>query len=112
MAEGEEKKSLLYKLKPISDRLPAVTKPEGHVHFRTKMSWIILILVLYFAMTNDIIYGLDPEQGCLWYPNEGTMYWVLEDAGDIRMVPDIGGDIDHRRALALAATAPKEGSNG
>ncbi len=63
MAEGEEKKSMLYKLKPVTDRLPAVTRPEGHVHFRTKMMWIILILVLYFAMTNIVIYGLDQEQG-------------------------------------------------
>jgi preprotein translocase subunit SecY len=63
MAEGEEKKSMLYKLKPITDRLPAVTRPEGHVHFRTKMMWVILILVLYFAMTNIVIYGLDQEQG-------------------------------------------------
>jgi preprotein translocase subunit SecY len=62
MAEGEEKKSLLYKLKPVTDRLPAVTRPEGHVHFRTKMTWIILILVLYFAMTNIVIYGLSTEQ--------------------------------------------------
>ena len=63
MAEGEEEKSLLYKLKPVTDRLPAVTRPEGHVHFRTKMMWIILILVLYFAMTNIVIYGLDVKQG-------------------------------------------------
>ncbi|MCU0859565.1 MAG: preprotein translocase subunit SecY [Thermoplasmata archaeon] len=63
MAEGEEKKSMLYKLKPITDRLPAVTRPEGHVHFRTKMMWVILILVLYFAMTNIVIYGLDQEEG-------------------------------------------------
>lgn len=63
MAEGDEEKSLLYKLKPLTDRLPAVTKPEGHVHFRTKMMWLILILVLYFAMTNIMIYGLDTEGG-------------------------------------------------
>jgi len=56
---AEEQKSLLYKLKPITDRLPAVTKPEGHVHFRTKMMWVILVLILYFAMTNIMIYGLD-----------------------------------------------------
>ncbi len=55
----EEKKSLLYKLKPFTDRLPAITKPEGHVHFRTKMLWVILILFLYFVMTNVYIYGLD-----------------------------------------------------
>src|SRR5512136_2964589 len=63
MAEEDEQKSLLYKLKPVTDRLPAVTRPEGHVHFRTKMTWIILILVLYFAMTNIMIYGLDTKGG-------------------------------------------------
>jgi len=56
---AEEKKSLLYKLKPLTDRMPAVTKPEGHVHFRTKMLWVIVILVFYFVMTNVFIYGLD-----------------------------------------------------
>lgn len=55
----EETKSLLYKFKPISDRLPAVTRPEGHVHFRTKMMWVIVILLVYFVMTNVYIYGLD-----------------------------------------------------
>ncbi len=55
-------KSLLYKLKPITDRLPAVTRPEGHVHFRTKMLWVLLILVIYFALTNVYIYGLDRTQ--------------------------------------------------
>ncbi|OPY31448.1 MAG: preprotein translocase subunit SecY [Methanomassiliicoccales archaeon PtaU1.Bin124] len=59
---AEEKKSRLYKLKPLSDRLPAVKKPEGHVHFRTKMLWVILILVLYFVMTNVFLYGLDQSQ--------------------------------------------------
>jgi preprotein translocase subunit SecY len=59
---AEEKKSRLYKLKPITDRLPAVKKPEGHVHFRTKMVWVIVILVFYFVMTNVFIYGLDTKQ--------------------------------------------------
>jgi preprotein translocase subunit SecY len=63
MAEEDEEKSMLYKLKPLTDRLPAVTRPEGHVHFRTKMMWIILILVLYFAMTNIMIYGLSTTGG-------------------------------------------------
>ena len=63
MAEGDEDKSMLYKLKPVIDRLPAVVRPEGHVHFRTKMMWVILILVLYFAMTNIMIYGLDTGEG-------------------------------------------------
>ncbi len=61
-AEENEEKSMLYKLKPLTDRLPAVTRPEGHVHFRTKMMWIVLILVLYFSMTNIVIYGLSTSQ--------------------------------------------------
>src|SRR5437016_6609946 len=55
----EQKKSRLYALKPLTDRLPAVSRPEGHVQFRTKMFWVLAILVLYFAMTNIFIYGLD-----------------------------------------------------
>ena len=55
---AEEKKSYLYKMKPIIDRMPAIKKPEGHVHFRTKMMWTLGILILYFAMTNVLIYGL------------------------------------------------------
>jgi len=59
MDMASEEKSMLYKLKPVSDRLPAVTKPEGHVHFRSKMMWVIIILVFYFVMTNVFLYGLD-----------------------------------------------------
>ncbi|MCL1983925.1 MAG: preprotein translocase subunit SecY, partial [Methanomassiliicoccaceae archaeon] len=58
----EENKSLLYRFKPIADRLPAVTRPEGHVHFRTKMMWVIVILIIYFFMTNVYIYGLDQTE--------------------------------------------------
>ncbi|MBA3044718.1 MAG: preprotein translocase subunit SecY [Candidatus Thermoplasmatota archaeon] len=61
MSEGESKKSLLYKLKPIYDRLPTIKKPDGHVHFKTKMFWLVLILILYFILTNVMIYGLDQE---------------------------------------------------
>ncbi len=55
---AEEKKSRLYALKPIIERWPAVTKPEGHVHFRTKILWTIGCLVLYFILTNVMIFGL------------------------------------------------------
>ncbi|HKM09790.1 MAG TPA: preprotein translocase subunit SecY [Candidatus Methanomethylophilaceae archaeon] len=58
----EERPSLLYKIKPLSDRLPSVKRPEGHVHFRTKMMWVIIVLVVYFVMTNVYIYGLDQGQ--------------------------------------------------
>lgn len=59
---AEETKSLLYKVKPISDRLPAVERPKGHVHFRSKMIWVIVILLVYFVMTNIYVYGLDQSK--------------------------------------------------
>ncbi|HVL49062.1 MAG TPA: preprotein translocase subunit SecY [Candidatus Thermoplasmatota archaeon] len=56
----EERKSLLYKLEPISKRWPAVTKPEGHVHFRSKLMWSLGSLLVYFVLANVFIYGLSP----------------------------------------------------
>ena len=53
--------SKLHGLKPIIGRMPTITKPDGHVHFRTKMIWTLTILVVYFAMTNVAIYGLGGE---------------------------------------------------
>ena len=55
---AEEKKSRLFALKPIIERWPAVTRPEGHVNFRTKIMWTLLCLVLYFILTNVMIFGL------------------------------------------------------
>lgn len=55
---AEEKKSKLFVLKPIIERWPAVSKPEGHVNFRTKLLWTILCLILYFILTNVMIFGL------------------------------------------------------
>src|SRR5438093_3736458 len=62
MAMEEKRKSRLYRLKFLTDRLPAVTRPEGHVHFRTKLFWLLFILILYFVMTNVFLYGLDKSQ--------------------------------------------------
>jgi preprotein translocase subunit SecY len=55
---AEERKSRLYALKPIIERWPAVARPEGHVPFRTKMMWTILCLILYYILTNIMIYGV------------------------------------------------------
>jgi preprotein translocase subunit SecY len=55
---AEDKKSYLYKLKPLIDRWPAIKKPDGHVTFRTKMFWTILCLIIYFILTNVMIFGL------------------------------------------------------
>ncbi len=53
-----DKRSMLYGWKPITSRLPAVSKPTGHVHFRTKLFWTITVLLLYFVLTNIFIYGI------------------------------------------------------
>jgi len=55
---AEEKKSRLFALKPLIERWPAVARPEGHVAFRTKIIWTILCLVIYFILTNVMIFGL------------------------------------------------------
>jgi preprotein translocase subunit SecY len=51
--------SRLYGLKPITSRMPAVSQPKGHVHFRTKMFWTIGILLMYFLLTNIYLFGVD-----------------------------------------------------
>ena len=55
---AEEKNSRLFILKPIIERWPAVSKPEGHVNFRTKILWTLLCLIFYYILTNITIYGL------------------------------------------------------
>ncbi|MCI4353164.1 MAG: preprotein translocase subunit SecY [Thermoplasmata archaeon] len=52
-------KSKLYGLKPVTTRMPAVAKPVGHVHFRTKMLWVITVLLMYFVLSNIFLFGVD-----------------------------------------------------
>jgi len=58
---AEESKSKLYIFKPLIERWPAVSKPEGHINFRTKILWTILCLIFYFILTNITIYGLSED---------------------------------------------------
>ena len=51
-------KSRLYGLKRLVDVYPSITKPEGHVRFNQKLWTTTLVLIIYFAMTNVMIYGL------------------------------------------------------
>jgi preprotein translocase subunit SecY len=57
----EEKKSRLFALKPLIERWPAVSRPEGHVPFRTKIIWTVLCLIIYFILTNIMLFGLKGE---------------------------------------------------
>lgn len=49
------------RIEPLIKRLPAVSKPEGHVHFRRKLTWTAGVLVIYFILTNVPIFGLSPQ---------------------------------------------------
>jgi len=62
MAKDSNKKSRLYALKPIVERWPAIKKPKGHVHFRRKILWTAVCLVIYFVLTQVLLYGVAPEQ--------------------------------------------------
>ena len=43
---------------PVLTRLPAIRRPEGHVPFRRKLGWTAGILVLYFFLTNVMLFGV------------------------------------------------------
>jgi len=59
---SEQRHSKLFLLKPLIEKWPAVTKPEGHVAFRTKIFWTLLCLVLYFILTKILLYGVSQTQ--------------------------------------------------
>ena len=50
--------SRLYALKRMVDVYPSIVKPEGHVRFNQKLWTTVLVLIIYFMMTNVMIYGL------------------------------------------------------
>lgn len=58
----EKPKSKLYLLKPLIEKWPAVTKPEGHVPFKTKVFWALLCLLIYFILTKVLLYGVSETQ--------------------------------------------------
>jgi len=57
MYSGEES-SRLYALRRLIDVYPSITKPEGHVRFNQKLWTTTLVLIIYFMMTNVMIWGL------------------------------------------------------
>jgi preprotein translocase subunit SecY len=48
-------------MEPLLAAMPTVKSPEGHVHFKNKLLWTAGILILYFALTNIHLWGLDPN---------------------------------------------------
>jgi preprotein translocase subunit SecY len=52
---------VLRALQPYFERIPSVERPIGHVSFRSKFSWTLGILLLYFALVNVPVFGLSPH---------------------------------------------------
>ncbi len=57
MYTGDES-SRLFGLQKLVDVYPSITKPDGHVRFSQKLWTTTLVLIIYFAMTNVMIWGL------------------------------------------------------
>jgi len=53
--------SRLYGLSRLVDVYPSITKPEGHVRFNQKLWTTTLVLIIYFMMTNVMIWGLSDD---------------------------------------------------
>ncbi len=58
----DEDESRLHGLKPVLRYIPVIKKPDGHVSFKMKMTWDLVILITYFALTNVMIFGLDQQK--------------------------------------------------
>ena len=56
-----EKSSRLYALHRFVDVYPAITKPDRHVRFNEKLWTTTLVLIIYFAMTNVMLWGLSGQ---------------------------------------------------
>ena len=57
MYSGDES-SRLYGLRRFVDTYPTITKPDRHVRFNEKLWTTTLVLIIYFAMTNVMLWGL------------------------------------------------------
>ncbi len=53
--------SFLDAMEPILAKMPAVKPPEGHVHFKNKLIWTAVILIIYFILSNIPLFGLAPD---------------------------------------------------
>ncbi|MGY8670120.1 MAG: preprotein translocase subunit SecY [Candidatus Poseidoniales archaeon] len=56
-----EKSSRLYALHRFVDVYPAITKPDRHVRFNEKLWTTTLVLIIYFGMTNVMLWGLSGQ---------------------------------------------------
>ncbi|MFB6282388.1 MAG: preprotein translocase subunit SecY [Halobacteria archaeon] len=52
---------LIDALEPILLRMPSVRRPDKHVPFKKKLYWTAGVLVLYFALTNVTVFGVNVQ---------------------------------------------------
>jgi preprotein translocase subunit SecY len=76
--------STLDRLEPLLAAMPAVRTPEGHVHFKTKLLWTAGILLIYFFLSNILIFGLDPASQDIFE------YWRALLAGESGSIIHLG----------------------
>jgi len=62
-------------MEPLLAAMPSVKSPEGHVHFKTKLLWTVGVLILYFFLSNVLIFGLAPASQDIF------LYWRALLAG-------------------------------
>jgi len=47
----------------VLSKFPMVERPGWHIHFKSKLAWTVGILVLFFALGNIPLFGLDTSPG-------------------------------------------------
>ena len=81
---GESMGALLDRMEPLLAAMPSVKSPEGHVHFKTKLFWTLGVLVLYFILSNILIFGLDRSSQDIF------LYWRALLAGQSGTIIHLG----------------------
>jgi preprotein translocase subunit SecY len=76
--------ALLDRFEPVLAAMPAVRSPEGHVHFKNKLIWTAGILILYFVLSNILIFGLAPTSEDMF------TYWRALLAGSAGSIIHLG----------------------
>ncbi|HUK39201.1 MAG TPA: preprotein translocase subunit SecY [Methanomicrobiales archaeon] len=76
--------AILDRMEPLLAAMPSVKSPEGHVHFKTKLFWTVGVLVLYFVLSNILIFGLDRSSQDIF------LYWRALLAGQSGTIIHLG----------------------
>ncbi|MGE5831353.1 MAG: preprotein translocase subunit SecY, partial [Methanomicrobiales archaeon] len=76
--------AILDRMEPLLAAMPSVKTPEGHVHFKTKLFWTVGVLILYFILSNILIFGLAPTSQDIF------LYWRALLAGQSGTIIHLG----------------------